>query len=147
VRDIEVFLFAEDLEHVSLGVRRAAALDAAVVGLVEESRVWGKGTNLAAALRRLVDQHRQTLSQDALLLVVSDTKTLAVEEASALLAGVRRRVRDIIWLNPIPARQWPELPTVAALAPHVRMYESSTLFDLERVLRQAVFGPQTRGRG
>ncbi|MDP2872434.1 MAG: VWA domain-containing protein [Bacillota bacterium] len=135
VRDLEAFLFAEDLERVSEQLRDAADVELTIGRLLESSRVWGKGTNLAVALRRLNAEHRQVLTGDALVLVVSDTKTLAVTEAAAILAEMSRRVRDIVWLNTVPASEWPGLPTVAALAPHVRMYECSTLADLDRVLR------------
>jgi hypothetical protein len=136
VRDIEVFLFAEDLEHISARLRAAGGLERSVASIVEGSAVWGKGTNLAAALERLAEEHGQQLSSDALLVLVSDTKTLSAGEASRLLAGMRRKVRDIIWLNPVPAREWGELPTVSLFAPHARMFECNTLSDLEGVLRR-----------
>jgi uncharacterized protein with von Willebrand factor type A (vWA) domain len=135
VRDLEAFLFAEDLERVTQQLRDASDVEVTIGQLLERSIVWGKGTNLGAALRRLTSEYAKVLTSDSLVIIVSDTKTLAVSEAASILAKLRRRVRDIIWLNTVPAREWPGLPTVAALAAHVRMYECSTLADLERVLR------------
>lgn len=135
VRDLEAFLFAEDLERVSEQLRGAGDAEPTIGRLLEDSRVWGKGTNLAAALRCLTGEHARVLTGDSLLVIVSDTKTLAVSEAAAILARLRRRVRDIIWLNTVPAGEWAGLPTVGALAAHTRMFECSTLADLERVLR------------
>lgn len=135
VRDLEAFLFAEDLERVTLQLRDSSDVELTIGELLEGSRVWGKGTNLAAALRQLTSEHGKILTGDSLVVIVSDTKTLAATEAGAFLAQLRRKVRDIVWLNTVPASEWPGLPTVAVLAEHVRMYECSTLADLERVLR------------
>jgi len=138
VRDVDAFLFAEDLEHVTPRLRQEQDLQQMMADLVGKSAIWGKGTNLATALDHMMTRHRATLTSDALLLVVSDTKTIGVQEAANLLGEVRRRVRGVVWLNTVPRREWPSLPGVSAFGRHATMYECNTLADLERVLQEAI---------
>jgi uncharacterized protein with von Willebrand factor type A (vWA) domain len=138
VSDLRAFLFAEDLEDVTPRLRALAGTPTTLAGLAEGSKVWGKGTNLGIALRRLTDEHDRLLTGNTVFVIVSDTKTLAAAEAAAILARMRTRVRGIIWLNTVPADQWDTLPAVAMLAEHVDMYQCSSLGDLETVLRRAI---------
>jgi hypothetical protein len=138
VSELHAFLFAEDLENFTPRLRSLTGGQDALAGLAAGSRVWGKGTNLGLALRRLADEHDRLLTPDTVILVVSDTKTLAAAEAATTLGRMRARVRGIIWLNTVPLEQWPELPAVPLLAEHVDMYECSSLADLETVLSRAI---------
>lgn len=140
-RELEVFLFAEDLEPISRPVRAWRGSHADYARLVESSPVWGRGTNLARALRRLLDEHPAALAPDATVLIVSDAKTLAVSEAAGLVREIRGRVRQVMWLNPVPAEQWARTPAVSVFRQRAAMYPCSTLAELEQVLSQA-FGPR-----
>ncbi len=106
--------------------------------VVGESRVWGKGTDLGAALETLLAEHERVLTRDTVVIVVSDTKTLGADMAAGILAGLRPRVREILWLNTLPREEWPEQRTAALFARTASMHECNTLAHLERVIRLGV---------
>ena len=62
-----------------------------------------------------------TLSKQTLLLIVSDAQTLEVERAAALLGGINRHVRQVLWLNTLPERRWQETSYVKAFLPSCQM--------------------------
>ena len=104
--------------------------------VVKGSGQWGRSTHLDRALETLTLRHRHLLTHDTVVVVVSDTKTLGMEEAERHLEQVRRSVRDIVWLNTLPRGEWPGLPSVAPFRRHCRMFECNTLAHLERIMRE-----------
>ena len=136
-REIRAFVFAEDLEEVTGRLRRLGASFGDAADLAAGSPIWGKGTNLATALDRLTAEHSGALTPTTTLLIISDTKTLAAAAAARTLGLIRRRVRDVIWLNPEPAGRWDRLPALADFARHARMFPCSTLGELRGVLDRA----------
>ena len=155
VRGVEAFIFSEELERVTEFVarpgpsappaRRAAArqvdegsLAGAARQVVEGSRVWGKGTDLGAALDALLAEHSRRLTRDTVVIIVSDTKTLGADKAARILARLKPKVREILWLNTLPRVDWAEHRTVALFGRTVNMHECYTLAHLERVIRLGV---------
>lgn len=135
VRDIETFIFSEDLERITPQLRRRRGFAATMSAVMTDSAQWGKTTNLAAALRTLVDDYNQLLTRGSYLIIVSDTKTMAPENALALVSDIRRRVKGVLWLNTLPRSQWRGVRTVSLFKQEVRMLESNTLGQLERSMR------------
>jgi len=140
VRGIESFVFAEDLERVTPYFRRGGDFAAIMAGVMGESRQWGQATNLHAALETFLGAHRRLLQPDAFVVVVSDAKTLAAEETARNLAEIRKAVREIIWLNTIPQKEWKDVSQVSVFREHCRMFECYTLAHLNRVLRGQMMG-------
>ncbi len=156
VRGVEAFIFSEELERVTELVarpgpsapaaRRAGAARQVVEGslagaarqVVEGSRVWGKGTDLGAALDALLAEHSRRLTRDTVVIIVSDTKTLGADKAARILARLKPKVREILWLNTLPRVDWAEHRTVALFGRTVNMHECYTLAHLERVIRLGV---------
>jgi len=144
VRGVEAFIFSEELERVTEFVARpgpstpdARRTDAARQ-VVEGSRVWGKGTDLGAALDALLAEHSRRLTRDTVVIIVSDTKTLGADKAARILARLKPKVREILWLNTLPRVDWAEHRTVALFGRTVNMHECYTLAHLERVIRLGV---------
>lgn len=144
VRGVETFVFSEQLERVT--ERVAAGRGGAPVSrfaataeqVVAESQVWGKGTDLGTALETLLAEHERVLTRDTVVIIVSDTKTLGADKAAEILARLRPRLREILWLNTLPREEWPEQRTVALFARTASMRECNTLAHLERVIRLGV---------
>ncbi|KJS72446.1 MAG: hypothetical protein JL56_13035 [Desulfotomaculum sp. BICA1-6] len=132
VRDIETFIFSEDLERITPKLRQRMGFAATMSAVMAESTQWGKTTNLAAALRTLVGDYDQMLTRNSYLIIVSDTKTLEPENSIELLGDIRRRVKGVLWLNTLPRSQWQGVRTVAPFRREVRMLESNTLAQLEK---------------
>ncbi len=70
---------------------------------------------------------------------LSNAQTLEGEKAAALLSGIRRHVRQILWLNTLPERRWLETSYVRAFLPSCQMYECYTLGHLTQILGKQFF--------
>lgn len=136
---IESFIFSEDLERVTPYFQRQRPFEETMAAVVGQSRQWARGTNLDAALATFYRDYLHALSPDTFVIIVSDTKTLCAGDAERRLARLRDRVREILWLNTVPRKEWGDLPTVAAFRRHCLMFECYTLAHLERVLRDEVW--------
>lgn len=136
VKNLEVFIFSEDLERVTPYFSNKGNFASVMAEIMNESTQWGKTTNLFAALLTFKNHFWHLIAPDTVVIVVSDTKTVAPQEAAQEVAKLRQAVREILWLNPVPREQWPHLPGVAAFAPHVKMKECRSLHHLESIIRQ-----------
>jgi len=67
--------------------------------------------------------------------VVSDTKTLNAEKAAYRLSVLKKKVKDIVWLNTLPRRMWPDTPSVSVFGRYCRMFECNTLAHLDKIMR------------
>lgn len=137
VSGIKTFAFGEALIPINGKFRKGQRFE----GMVKEAlsvsgKEWGGGTNLANALESLQGKFPDTLSRQTLLLIVSDGQTLEGEKAAALLGGIRRKVRQVLWLNTLPERRWVETPYIKAFLPSCLMYECYTLDHLTQILNK-----------
>lgn len=124
VTRIDGFCFAERLQ-------RLAPESGAIPG-------WGGGTDLARALDELLIDHEGLLTRSTCALVVSDTRTMHAARAARRLEGLARKVRRVIWLNPVPQEEWARLPARSLFGRYATMYECNTLGQLERIVRTRV---------
>lgn len=138
VGSIESFVFSEDLECVTECFEQGANFNATMLDVINRSSEWGRGTNLAVALRTLRSKHAHILTGNSYVLIVSDTKTMALDEAVREVSQLKRRVKDLIWLNTLPQQEWEHGKTVQALKHVVRMYPCNTLSELEAVMRRKI---------
>ncbi len=136
---IESFIFSEDLERITPHLWRRRSFEETVKRLLEASGQWGQGTDLRRALSRFRKEHQHLLTPNTFMIIVSDAKTLGAKEAASHLGAIRRRVREILWLNPVPRAEWDELPAVEQFCRSCRMFECFTLAHLEHVLRERVW--------
>lgn len=136
VRDIETFIFSEDLERITPYFKGGGGFADTMSKIMTESVQWGKTTNLNSALFSLEDEYRYVLTPDTYFIIVSDTKTQQSEQAARRVSDLRRKVKDIIWLNPLPEEDWERTFTVQLFEKHSRMFECGTVFQLEQALRK-----------
>lgn len=138
VGSIESFVFSEDLERVTGYFHAGGDFTTTMLEVVNRSAEWGRGTNLAASLRTLRLKFPHVLTGQTYILIVSDTKTMALEESAQELAKLKRMVKDVVWLNTLPAQDWENSKSVNSFRSVVRMYQCNTLADLEKVMRQKI---------
>ncbi|NLZ93885.1 MAG: VWA domain-containing protein [Firmicutes bacterium] len=138
VADIESFVFAEGIERVTAYFQGNIDFTETMLTVMNNSQEWGRGTNLGAALQALQQDFERLLTNQTYLLVVSDTKTLHVADAVQELTQIKRVVKDIIWLNTLPASSWETTVSVESFRKIVRMYPCNTLSDLEQVMREKI---------
>jgi len=139
VSGIKTFAFGETLIPLTGKFRKGQTFEAMVKeALVMTGKEWGGGTNFANALETLQKNFSYFLSKQTLLLIVSDAQTLEGEKAAALLGGIGRHVRQVLWLNTLPERRWLETPHVKAFLPSCEMYECYTLGHLTQILSKKI---------
>ncbi|HUW64050.1 MAG TPA: VWA domain-containing protein [Spirochaetia bacterium] len=136
---IESFIFSEDMERTTGYFRQSREFARSMTAMMNDSRQWGKSTNLCESLRTFRRMYWDKLGPDTIVFVVSDTKTVAPEAAAGMLREISRKCADVIWLNTLPRREWASRATVALFAGIVSMYECNTLSQLEKSLRRHMF--------
>ena len=69
------------------------------------------------------------------MIILSDTKTIEYQQAALQLELISRRVKDILWLNPIHAEDWNRYVQAQAFLPYVSMVEASSIHNLTKALK------------
>lgn len=105
-------------------------------GHVKDSGIYGRGTDLGAALLSLCALQPAALTSAATLLILSDTKTIDQNKAVAALRECKRLSGRVIWLNPIPENKWQYLRSVQTMASVCPMVSCSTLRELAAACRK-----------
>jgi uncharacterized protein len=138
VSHIESFVFADQLEIITPYFNHRQDFDATMLEVMNKSRQWGGGTSMGAALQDLREKYDHTLMGNTVVLIVSDTKTTNLENTVEEIKGLRRRVKDVIWLNTLPAAERETSRTTKMIGSEVRMFPCNTLSDLENIVRNKV---------
>lgn len=137
VSGIETFAFADRLVHLTPNIHKGQSFPEMVENaLPATSKQWGGGTNLANSLETMRQEFPNVFSKRTVLIILSDTQTLEGERAASQLKDIRRRVREILWLNTLPAHRWAEAQTVDLFKPLCQMYECYTLGHLTNILSE-----------
>ena len=105
---------------------------------VRDSGIYGKGTDLGAALERLNAMRPAALNPSTTLLILSDAKTIDQNRAVAALQEAKRLCGKVLWLNPIPESKWQYLRSVQAFSSICSMVSCSTLGALAAACRKLV---------
>lgn len=138
VHGLRVFLFAEDLEPAPAHQIADGPLSVAASRVMASSRQWGEGTHLGRALLTLRREYPHAVGPRTVVLILSDGRTMALDQAVREVARLRRRCRQIVWLNPLPRQQWPRFPAVRRLRPWCRLFECSTLGHLSSLVQHGL---------
>lgn len=134
VKGIESFVFSEDLERVTPDFFRGQNFEETMVKLMNRSQEWGGGTNLAKALDTLVEEHPGLVTKDTVIIIVSDTKTLEARRAAMRLEDLGEKAKEILWLNTLPKKNWPQHKSVKEFKDVCLMCECYTLAHLEKIM-------------
>ena len=103
---------------------------------VDRSGIYGKGTNLGAALEYLCSQRPPALGDAATLIILSDAKTVEQGRAFAALQKAKQLSGKLLWLNPIPENRWQYLKSTQLMASVCPMVSCSTLHALAQACRK-----------
>lgn len=134
VYNLESFIYADGLEYLSPSLEGRGYLRSVLDRVVKKSAVWGGGTNLGAALEELQECYPELPGARTTVLIVSDTRTRALGKALIELDRLRRKVRRVIWLNPLPPAWWPRYRSVRQCARLSEMWPCQTIAQLEQVV-------------
>lgn len=139
VDQIESFIFAEDLERMTVKFKRKQPFAELMSEMMAQSGQWGKGTDLSKSLSTLCKDHRKVLRPSMVVIIVSDAKTMKSEAAISELAVLNKKVRNIIWLNTLPSSEWSRHKTIGIFQKYSHMVACSTLGDLANIIRSQIF--------
>ncbi len=138
VQRIKSFIFSDDLERVSPYFREKRDFGETMAMLVQESGQWGGGTSISTALQKLISHYGEEINRNTIVIIVSDTRTIRLQEGVWQLQLLKEKVREIIWLNTLPAEDWDAYSSVAAFREVVTMLPCNTLADLEQVVSRRI---------
>lgn len=139
VEQIESFIFAEDLERMTVKFKKKHPFAELMSEMMAQSGQWGKGTDLSKSLSTLCKDHRKVLRPSMVVIIVSDAKTVKSEAAISELAVLNKKVRNIIWLNTLPSSEWSRHKTIGFFQKYSYMVACSTLGDLANIIRSQLF--------
>ena len=129
----QTFLFSEEVREVDpFALQNMDAFR----DYVRSSGLFGRGTDLGAALEDLTSRRPAPLGPSTTLLILSDTKTIDLPRAAQALVEARRQAGRVLWLNPIPQRKWPYMASIRTMASLCQMAPCSTLDELARSCRK-----------
>jgi uncharacterized protein with von Willebrand factor type A (vWA) domain len=124
-RQVDTFLFSTSVVEVSDALR-ARRLSDALAKLSQLAAGWSAGTKIGASLRELNRLHSRKLQTgNTIFMILSDGwDTGAPEMLAAELKAIRRRVRKVIWLNPLLGlREYEPLTrAMRAALPHIDVF-------------------------
>jgi uncharacterized protein with von Willebrand factor type A (vWA) domain len=135
---MDTFLFSTQLTEITATLR-ARQLRDALESLARHSAGWSGGTKIGESLQKLTRLHgRRVFSRDTVFMVLSDgwetgDPAVLAEE----LGAIKRRVRKLIWLNPLlgMADYQPITRGMSAALPHIDVFAPAhnleSLLELE----------------
>jgi uncharacterized protein with von Willebrand factor type A (vWA) domain len=139
---LNTFLFSTRLTDITAALRTRKLHDA-LSAIAQEAADWAGGTRIGESLREFTLAHPSLLSRNTLLMVLSDGwDTGEPTMLAAELSGIRRRVRKVIWLNPLLGMEGYEPVTrgMSAALPHIDVFAPAhnlqSLLELEGHLRR-----------
>ena len=105
---------------------------------VRRSGLYGKGTDLGTALEALNSLLPPALNHATTFLILSDTKTVDQERALAALLESKRKVGNLLWLNPIPESRWEYSRSMLTFAQVCPMVACNTLSALAAACKRLI---------
>jgi uncharacterized protein with von Willebrand factor type A (vWA) domain len=141
---VDTFLFSTQLTEITSALR-ARQLRDAMESLAKQAAGWSGGTKIGDSLRDLNRLHgRRLFSRDTVFMVLSDGwdtgDPMVLAEA---LSAIKRRVRKLIWLNPLlgMADYQPITRGMSAALPYIDVFAPGhnleSLLELEGHLKRA----------
>lgn len=129
---LESYIFSEDVEKINI---KSYYGPSDFENQVKSGKIWGKGTNIGIALRHILKNRMAPISSSTVLVIVSDAKTQDYKLAENSLKEISNRVKKILWLNPLPEKDWVKIKGLDGLSKYCSMLDCSTLERLATACR------------
>lgn len=141
----DTFVFSTSLVDITSALRREHLPDAMKI-LSRQAAGWTGGTKIGQSLREFNQRYaRKTLSSNTLFMILSDGWDTGEPEAlAAELAAIKRRVKKLVWLNPLLGLDdyQPVTRGMAAALPYIDVFAPAhsldSLLGLEKHLTRRV---------
>lgn len=123
------YIFSQEIEHLNVyEFMNVSNFEQQV----KNSAVWKKGTDISRVLGHILYEERLTLNSSTVVIVVSDAKTLNADKAAERLKKLNLKVKRVLWLNPVPERDWIRIAGIAKFGELCTMLDCSTLERLSK---------------
>lgn len=123
------YIFSEDIERLNI---REFVNSESFEEQVLSSSLWRRGTNINTALTKILEESSTKLNSSAIVLIVSDAKTLETDKTIERLKKLSAKVKKVLWLNPVPQREWDRIAGIEGFRRHCTMLDCSTLDRLAK---------------
>lgn len=133
--EIESFIFSEDVERITEKIKGSKSFEETMADIINRSEDWGRGTDINRAFTVIAERYKYLLTEETFVIIVSDTKSLNAEKAALRLREVKKKVKDVVWLNTLPRKAWADTRTTVLFRRHSRMFECNTLAHLDKIMR------------
>ncbi len=133
IKEVECFVFAEGVSRVTPYFKKGLSFEEVMGEIGDKSAKWGKGTRLYYALEKMASEHSSVLTPRTVVVVVSDTKTTSLDRSVRALEGINSKVKEVLWLNPLPLEDWEEHRSVREFRETATMLPCRSLYDLEKI--------------
>jgi uncharacterized protein with von Willebrand factor type A (vWA) domain len=132
---VDTFLFSTQLTQITSSLRGRSPAQA-MLSLAQQAAGWSGGTKIGESLKEFGIYHgARVLSRDTVFIVLSDGWDTGPPEALAKqLHAIKRRVRRVIWLNPLLGlpEYKPVTQGMSAAMPYIDVFAPA--HDLESLL-------------
>lgn len=125
---VESFIFSEGISHINMKAVNNISFEEQVMN----SPIWRKGTNLSKSLTDLQQKSKAFLSSSTVLIIVSDAKTVEAQLAIEKLKKIKKKVKNVLWFNPIPESDWINNKNIEDFQKYCDIYDCSTLDKLQK---------------
>ena len=136
---VDTFLFSTRLIDITVSLQARDLRDALYA--LSQAASWSGGTKIGDSLREFSLHQGRLLSRNTLFMVLSDGWDTGEPEAlAAEMSAIKRRVRKVIWLNPLLGMEGyqPVTRGMSAALPYVDVFAPAhnlaSLLELERHL-------------
>lgn len=136
IKEIESFIFSENLERITDYFKDNKSFAAKMSEIIGDSQEWSGATNLNQALETFNQDYESLLTSRTVVFIVSDTKTLGLEEAVQKIESIKSKVKDIIWLNTLPKSSWQNRESVKLFKNHCQMFKCNKLKDIQQIIKK-----------
>lgn len=137
VKKIDTFIFSEKIEKLSPRQVKNSVLPE-LENLIKRSPIWGEGTDIQYILKSIQNEHNRLLTQKTVVIIVSDTKTIKLTDTAAELVNMTSKARKLLWLNPMPVKQWENHASIKLFQQYAQMFPCNTLKHLEKLINTQI---------
>lgn len=138
IKEIESFIFSEDLERITDYFEDNKSFSAKMSEIIGDSKEWSGATDLNQALETFNQEYESLLTSRTVVFIVSDTKTLGLEEAVQKVQSIKNKVKDIIWFNTLPKSAWKNRDSVKLFKNHCQMFKCNKLKDIQQIIKKEI---------
>ncbi len=134
INELSCFIFSDKLENIDSILAHRKSLKEVTSRIIRDAETWGGGTNIANSLKALNEEYNHLMKKKSTIIIVSDTRSVLLDDTVLMLSKIKNDVRKILWLNPLPLECWNRYQSIKMISDLVEMWPCNTIAQLEKAL-------------